>query len=148
MNGEAVAAPETVRERLVAHRLRPAIRVSLPLAALILTIVLTAACRALAASRGTSGQQVTVKAHDSMRFDPPTITVPVGQPVRVTLVNDGALIHDLVLTEGVAQPVKAEANGKASASATFTITQPGTFTYICAQPGHEAAGMKGTIVAR
>jgi nitrite reductase (NO-forming) len=133
----------------VAHRLRPAIRAGLLVAALIFTTALTAACRGvLATSSSASGQQVTVKAHDTMRFDPPTISVPVGQPVQVTLANDGTLIHDLVFGEGVAQPVKIEANGKTSVSATLTIAQPGTYTYICAQPGHEAAGMKGTIVAR
>ncbi len=92
--------------------------------------------------------QWTVKALDSMKFEPATLTVPVGQVVQLTLVNEGALIHDVVLTQGVTQPVKIEANGKSSASGTFTVTQAGTYTYVCAQPGHEAAGMKGTIVAR
>ena len=123
-------------------------------AALTLTAALTSACQgagaasASAAGNGAPSQQWTIKAHDSMKFEPPTLTVPVGQPVTVTLVNDGSLIHDFVLTSGVAQPVKIEANGKSTVSGTFTITQPGTYTYICAQPGHEAAGMKGTIVAR
>jgi nitrite reductase (NO-forming) len=95
-----------------------------------------------------SGQQLTVRALDTMRFDPGTLNVPVGQPVQLTLKNDGALIHDLALSDGVAAPFTVEANGKASASATLTIMQPGTYTYVCAQPGHEAAGMKGTLVAR
>jgi plastocyanin len=126
----------------VSHRLKPAIRAGL-LAAALLTTVLTAACSGILASAGgASGQQVTVKALDTMRFEPPTITVPVGQPVQLTLANDGVLIHDVVLNQGVAQPVKIEANGKSSASGTFTIAQPGTYTYVCAQPGHEAAGMR------
>jgi nitrite reductase (NO-forming) len=91
---------------------------------------------------------LTIKAQDTMRFDPPSVTVPVGQTIQFTLVNDGTLTHDFVLTEGVAQPVKVEANGKASASATFTIARAGTYTYVCTQPGHEAAGMKGTLTAR
>jgi nitrite reductase (NO-forming) len=130
----------------VAQPLKPIIRTGLLVAALLLATALTSACRA--APGNAAGQGVTVKALDTMRFDPPTLTLPVGQPVQLTLTNDGTLIHDFVLTEGVDQPVKVEANGKASASTTVTIARPGTYTYICAQPGHEAAGMKGTIVAR
>jgi nitrite reductase (NO-forming) len=118
-------------------------------AALLLTAVLTTACRgAPASASGAAGQQVTVKALDTMRFEPSTITVPAGRPVQVTLANDGVLIHDIVLNDGVDQPVKIEANGKSSAGGTFTIARAGTYTYVCAQPGHEAAGMTGTIVAR
>jgi nitrite reductase (NO-forming) len=130
------------------------VRAAVLAAALILTAALASACQggvassASAAGGGAASQQWTIKAHDSMKFEQPTLTVPVGQPVQVTLVNDGTLIHDFVLTSGVEQPVKIEANGKSTASGTFTIARAGTYTYICAQPGHEAAGMKGTIVAK
>lgn len=131
------------------QNLRRSARAGLLIAALLLTAALTTACVGGAATAsGAAGQQVTVKALDTMRFEPATVTVPAGKPVQVTLANDGVLIHDIVLTDGVDQPVKIETIGKASASGTFTITQPGTYTYVCAQPGHEAAGMKGTIVAR
>ena len=133
----------------MSEHLRPAVRAGLLVAALLLTAALAGACRSgPATAGGVGGQQVSVKAQDTMRFDPPSITVPVGQTVQFTLVNDGTLIHDFVLNEGVAQPVKVEANGKSSANAAFTIARAGTYTYICAQPGHEAAGMKGTVVAR
>ena len=69
------------------------------MAALLLTAALAGACRA--APGNAAGQGLTVKALDTMRFDPPTLTLPVGQPVQVTLTNDGTLIHDFVLTEGV-----------------------------------------------
>ena len=124
------------------QNLRCFARAGLLVAALLLTTALTTACV------DAGGQQVTVKALDTMRFEPATVTVPAGKPVQVTLANDGVLIHDIVLSDGVDQPVKIETIGKASASGTFTIAQPGTYTYVCAQPGHEAAGMKGTIVAR
>jgi plastocyanin len=118
-------------------------------AALTLAAGLASGCQGVPASAGSAaGRQVTVRALDTMRFDPATVTVPAGQPVQLTLKNDGALIHDFVLSDGVAAPFKVEANGKASANATLTVLQPGTYTYVCAQPGHEAAGMKGTLVAR
>ena len=123
--------------------------VGLLVAVLVLTLTLASACQVITApARSGSGQQVTVKALDTMQFTPESATVPAGQPVQLTLTNDGALIHDLVLNDGIATPFKLEANGKSSATGTLTIPQPGSYTYVCAQPGHEAAGMKGTIVAR
>jgi plastocyanin len=119
------------------------------LSGLLLAAMLAAGCsagaRASAGAADATSGPIAIHAHDSMRFDPPTIRARAGQPVQVTLVNQGQIVHDIVLTEGVAQPFRLEAAGKASASGSFTIEQPGTYTYICAQPGHEAAGMKGVI---
>lgn len=93
-----------------------------------------------------NAQQVTLIARDSMRFEPETLTVQAGQPVHLTLVNEGHIPHDFMLREGVDKPVRILATGR-SAAGTFTIDRPGTYTFICSVPGHEAAGMKGTIVA-
>jgi plastocyanin len=133
------------------HRetLRAAFRPRLTVAAIVLLVALTAACqRAPGTSGSANGTSFTVNASDQMRFDPQTLNVAAGQPVSVMLVNGGALIHDIVIGEGVEQPVKIEAAGKQSAQGTFTMLRPGTYTYVCAQPGHEAAGMNGTIVVK
>jgi plastocyanin len=121
-------------------------RVGLLLAAVTVMALLASGCRLVTA--GGASPNVTIKAQDTMRFDPPSVTVPIGQTIQFTLVNDGSLVHDFVLTEGVDQPVKVEANGKSSAGATFSVARAGSYTYICTQPGHEAAGMKGTLTAR
>lgn len=121
-------------------------RVGLLLILLTTVAMLAAGCRAMASPGAAT--LVTIRAHDTMRFDPPSITVPAGQPIHLSLVNDGALIHDFVLNDGVSQQLTVVAAGKASAEGTFTLARPGTYAFICAQPGHEAAGMKGTIVAR
>ncbi len=125
-------------------------------------IGLTAACGSAAASdrdrsRGAPAQptvtadgvqRVTVSVANRMAFEPSTIAVRAGQPVELTLRNGGLIPHDFSISEGVSQPVKIEAGGGSSASATFTIDRPGTYTFICSVSGHEAAGMKGTITAR
>jgi plastocyanin len=148
-NGLALAGPEPDLELWMFERMRSrsTARAGLLAGLLLLTMTAVTGCRMLAPSSG-GNTQVTIKAQDTMRFDPTSTTVPVGQAIQFTLVNDGSLNHDFVLTDGVAEPVKVEAAGKASASGSFTIVRPGTYTYVCAQPGHEAAGMKGTIVAR
>ena len=98
-----------------------------------------------AASGSATTQQFTVTALDTMRFDPPTLTAKAGQPIQVTLDNSGQLLHDFSITEGVSQPVKISAQPGQKAVTTFTIDKPGTYTYFCAEPGHEQAGMKGTL---
>src|ERR1700716_47842 len=60
-----------------------------------------------AASGSAATQQLTVKAMDTMKFDPPTVSAKAGQPIQVTLDNTGALVHDFRITEGVSQPIKS-----------------------------------------
>ena len=101
-----------------------------------------------AAESSAAAQQVTVTARDTMRFEPDAIVVTAGQPVQVTLRNEGRMTHDFVLSEGVARRFRIKAEGGETASGTFTLDRAGTYTFICSVSGHEAAGMKGTITAR
>ena len=112
-----------------------------------------AACTSATASKPSDGaasgsattQQLSVKGMDTMKFDPPTLSAKAGQPIQVTFDNAGALVHDFSITEGVSQPIQSIAQPGQKAVATFTIDKPGTYTYFCSQPGHEQAGMKGTL---
>lgn len=83
-----------------------------------------------------------------MRFDPAAIEVQAGQPVQLTFQNEGRIIHDWTLQQGVPSRVQALAAGGGSATVMFSIANPGTYRFVCAQPGHESAGMHGTIVAQ
>ncbi|GAC1317367.1 MAG: hypothetical protein NVSMB2_10990 [Chloroflexota bacterium] len=101
-----------------------------------------------AAGANATAQTLTVQGTDSLKFEPSTLTVKAGQPVTLTFSNTGQTLHDWSLAQGAAQPVKIAAAGGQSASGTFTIDRPGTYTFICSVPGHEAAGMKGTLTAQ
>ncbi len=93
-------------------------------------------------------QRVTVEVGNAMRFDPSSIAVRAGQPVELTLRNDSRILHDFTLSSGPAQPVRIAAAGGQTATGAFTIDTPGSYTFICSVPGHEAAGMRGTIAAQ
>jgi uncharacterized cupredoxin-like copper-binding protein len=94
-------------------------------------------------------QQLTVKSMDTMMFDPSTLTAKAGQPIQVTLDNSsGKLAHDFDITDGVSQPVMVTAQPGQTANVTFTINTPGTYMFFCNQPGHEQAGMKGTLTVQ
>lgn len=77
----------------------------------------------------------------NVAYEPGTLMAQPGD--EVTIVNEDAMPHDLVIDElGVAVPL--EANG----TATFTVPKDaaGTFTFYCSIPGHREAGMEGSLM--
>jgi uncharacterized cupredoxin-like copper-binding protein len=89
-----------------------------------------------------------MRVDNSMQFATPSLAVQAGQPVQLTLENTGDMPHDFTLSDGVTQPVKIEAAGGQTASGSFIIAQPGTYSFVCSQPGHALMGMRGTITVR
>jgi uncharacterized cupredoxin-like copper-binding protein len=78
-------------------------------------------------------------------FNPNAITIPANTDVTISLVNNGAAVHNFNVDElnvhsGDYQPGQ---------TGTVTINaQPGTYQYYCAIPGHKEAGMVGTITVQ
>ena len=127
---------------------------------LILLAVLLSAC----AGGSAPATKVTVNMTE-FAFTPNVITVSAGQPVELTLINDGAVEHDFVVeivpvddvsTEGMEMDHmsgdheeydlhSATAAGSTS-TLRFTVTEPGTYKIICSVPGHLDAGMVGELI--
>ena len=108
-------------------------------------LLLASACSAPADPPLAVGNQFTMRVDNSMKFGATTLEVKAGQPVALTLENVGDMPHDFTLDKGVAQPVKLEVHRGESASTTLMFDKPGTYEFVCAQPGHALAGMRGTI---
>jgi uncharacterized cupredoxin-like copper-binding protein len=119
-------------------------------------LIVTAACASLppesgsvTATVGPDGvQRVEIQVANEMRFAPSSIVVTAGKPIEITLHSIAQQRHDFTLTEGVTSPVSVVVSGGQTASATFTITSPGSYHFICAQQGHADGGMRGTIVVQ
>lgn len=76
-------------------------------------------------------------------FRPKEIRVRAGQPVNLTVVNRGALEHDLTLpTLGI----HAVARPGARTSVGIAAAKAGTYEFYCSVPGHREAGMVGRLV--
>ena len=103
-----------------------------------------------------------------------SIEVMAGQPVRITLSNEGALEHDFSIMEiphvgevmaeemeegaehGIHDMsemdmdpdvhVAAPIGGRNSVE--FTPSTPGEYEFFCTTAGHKEAGMKGTLVVQ
>lgn len=96
-------------------------------------------------------------------FSPSTTTAKAGK-VKLTMVNDGAMEHELVVlkTDTPADQLPVS-NGRVSekdsvgeisetaagktASTTLDL-KPGTYVYVCNIPGHYQAGMRGTLTVK
>jgi hypothetical protein len=50
--------------------------------------------------------------------------------------DTGDVVHKVAIEDGLRAPVWAVSNGKQSASISFTLDRPGSYTFFCSQPGH------------
>ena len=91
--------------------------------------------------------QVVIEATE-MRFSPNRIDARVGQPVIITLVNQGSVRHDLAFP-AIEMPNLQGAETLAmpgeSTRLTITFDRPGTYPFLCTIPRHAASGMTGAV---
>ena len=137
-------------------------RLALGASLVALLMIGGAAAVALAARPGTPPQtSITIEIHYS-HFNPSAITVPVGVPVTITLVNDDPIDHEWIIGDDAVQqkhrtgtellhpvrPTEQVIPALSTRVTTITFDQPAQWKYICHLPGHEAYGMVGvaTIV--
>ena len=88
--------------------------------------------------------QVTVTAVD-IDFQPETLELRAGEPVNVTVINDGEALHDFTVEEA---GLHVNVDPGQSVTTGLTIDDPGTYRAVCTVPGHEDAGMVVDLVVQ
>ncbi len=106
---------------------------------LCLAITVFAACSRAPAQPPLA---VTLYAQD-IKFDLTTIQAKVNQPVTLTYSNEGSIDHAFAIPDLVEEQ---KIRPGQTVVFTFTPKQAGQFKFVCAMPGHEMAGMVGTLV--
>ena len=124
-----------------------------------------------AAPIGTPGdparvtRTVEIDMNDAMRFSPATIDVKAGETIRLNLHNSGKIRHELVLgTDADLQahyammmkdpgmrheePNAVSLEAGKSGQIVWRFDKAGTVSFGCLEPGHYAAGMKGSVSVR
>ena len=112
-------------------------------------------------SCGAGGPSTTIAvAMTDFQFSPNNFTVPTGQEITVTAVNNGAVVHDFVLmkhgtTVGDKYDEedlpnvywKIELQPGNSTTTTFTApAEPGEYQVVCGTKGHLEAGMIARLI--
>ena len=117
---------------------------------------------AIGAGRGTAettDRAIEIDIHYS-HFEPARLTVPVGVPIRFAIVNGDPIDHEWIVGDAAvherhrtgtepshgARPTEQSIAAGEAIETVVTFETPGTLTYVCHLPGHEAYGMVGTIV--
>jgi nitrite reductase (NO-forming) len=103
------------------------------------------------ASPGASpvaGDQVEIVSHDIF-FEPKEVSIPADTDVTIMLPNEGVTLHNFSITEHENEdlpfdPIDIDIDPGATEQ--VTINAPaGEYYFYCNVPGHEAAGMWGTL---
>ena len=102
----------------------------------LILILLLVACAEPQTSRVTLNLQ-------EMGFSQSELAVQAGQPVTLHLNNKDGYAHAFDLDEF---NIHIQLAAEETAEITFTPTSSGTFTFYCSSPGHQAAGMEGSLV--
>jgi plastocyanin len=90
---------------------------------------------------------ITADPSGALKFDPSNINAKAGT-ATVNFDNPASLAHDVILDDSSGTEVgHTELITQSKASFTTTL-KPGTYTFFCNVPGHEQAGMKGTITVK
>ena len=76
-------------------------------------------------------------------FEPDRIDIVAGQPVALTVTNDGQLEHDFDLP---AAGVHVHGPPGARETTMLQIDEPGTYEALCLFPGHAEAGMRLEVI--
>ena len=97
-----------------------------------------------ASSGATADADLTVVLKDTMQFEPETITLAPGEEITINLENRGNIKHNFSID---AADVDQDLDPARSAYVTFRApSEPGEYEIYCSIPGHEDAGMVGTLV--
>jgi len=110
-------------------------------------------------------REITLKMSDTLKFEPDTIRLKVGERIRLVADNEeGTALHDFsvemmavhdVMMEGAEHghddamsdfALHVAADPGEHGVLFFTAEEPGEYEFFCSVLGHREAGMKGTIV--
>jgi uncharacterized cupredoxin-like copper-binding protein len=130
---------------------------------LFVVVLILVSSIALAACGGNAAS-TTIKVNMAeFTFTPSEFTIPAGEQITITAVNDGAVEHEFVIMKfgttvgedfgdedeaNIYWEVEVDAGG--SKTETFTApSEPGEYQLVCGTEGHYVAGMIGklTVVA-
>lgn len=100
------------------------------------------------AAAPAAASDVTITSYD-IYFEPSELSIPANTDVRIILPNEGVTLHNFSITEhnneGLPfEPISVDIAPGATEEVVLNAP-PGEYYFFCDIPGHEAAGMFGTL---
>lgn len=80
----------------------------------------------------------------ALKFNRTFLKAPAGK-VTIVMANPAVLPHNVAIKGSGIKPVLGKIVLKGGTSTVKATLKKGTYTFFCSVPGHEAAGMKGTL---
>lgn len=105
--------------------------------------VLVAAAVLVAQALGATTLKITAD-KAALKFDKTFLKAPAGT-VTIAMANSGFLPHNVAIKGPGLKPALGKVVAKGGTSTVRATLKKGTYTFYCSVPGHEAAGMKGTL---
>jgi uncharacterized cupredoxin-like copper-binding protein len=104
---------------------------------------------ALAAGSASAGTANVVRISaptSGLRFDQKVVRAHAGR-IKIVFLNRSALKHNVNIEQGETELGKTATVVHATTSMWVRL-KPGTYNFYCSVPGHEDAGMHGTLIVR
>ena len=108
------------------------------------------ATQSTASSSSSSGKALALAADPTgqLKYDKTSLTASSGN-VAIDFTNDSSTAHNVTVTDSSGKKLGATPDiTKSKATLNLKGLKPGTYTFFCSIPGHEQAGMKGTLTVK
>ena len=96
---------------------------------------------------GTNVLTLSADPSGALAYDTTELTSGPGK-ITLDFTNDSPVGHDVVIDDAAGNEVAATDVITGASTSTEFDAKPGTYTFFCSLPGHEEAGMKGTLTVK
>lgn len=105
--------------------------------------------RTKASGGAASGNKLAISADPTgaLKFNTAKLNAEAGD-ITVAFVNESATTHDVTFKGSGKALGATDQISKDNAKLVLKDVKPGSYTFFCSIPGHEEAGMKGTLTVR
>ena len=114
---------------------------------LFVTAAVTGVLAVTAASPALAGKPNVAKISapvSGLRYDQKVVHAHAGR-IKIVFLNRSALKHNVNVEKGETELGKTKTIGRGTTSIWVTL-KPGKYNFYCSVPGHEDAGMHGTLI--
>jgi plastocyanin len=114
--------------------------------AVVVSVGVVALASVSAVVAGSTGTVLKIRAQKAaLKYNVTTLRAAAGA-VSISMSNPSTIFKHNVAIKGNGVSKKGAVVGKGGTSKVVVTLKPGRYTFYCSVPGHEAGGMKGTLI--